>query len=47
VPIALDDDELVPAGVLLPDELHAATPRVKITARPIRTLGLIDLCFIV
>jgi hypothetical protein len=41
----LDGEEL-PLDAVLPDELHAATPRVKITARPIRTLGLIDLCFI-
>jgi hypothetical protein len=47
VPIALDDDEFVPDGVLLPDELHAATPAARITAeivaRPDRTLGFMDL----
>jgi len=47
VPIALDGDEFVPDGVLLPDELHAATPAARITAdivaRPDRTLGLMDL----
>ena len=47
VPIALDGEELVLDGVLLPDELQAATPRATITAdiaaRPDRTLGLLDL----
>jgi len=47
VPIALDAEELVPDGVLLLDELQAATPRATITAdimaRPDRTLGLMDL----
>jgi hypothetical protein len=47
VPIALDDDELAVDAVVLLDELHAATPRARataeITARPGRTLDLIDL----
>jgi hypothetical protein len=48
VPIALDGEELVlPDAVLLPEELHAATPTARITAdivaRPDRTLGLMDL----
>jgi hypothetical protein len=47
VPIALDDEELELDAVLLPEELQAATPTVRITAaiaaRPDRTLGLIDL----
>jgi hypothetical protein len=50
VPIALDGEELVPDGVLLPDELQAATPRARITAdivaRPDRTFGLMDLWLI-
>jgi len=47
LPIAFDDEEFVPDVVLLPDELHAATPAARITAdivaRPDRTLGLMDL----
>jgi hypothetical protein len=47
VPIALDDDEVVPDVLLLLDELHAATPRARATAetaaRAGRTLGLKDL----
>jgi len=47
VPIALDGDELELDGVLLLDELQAATPTAMITAdiaaRPDRTLGLMDL----
>jgi hypothetical protein len=47
VPIALDGDELELDGVLLPDELQAATPTTRIAtdiaARPDRTLGLMDL----
>jgi len=45
VPIALDGEELVPDAVLVPDELHAARPRITadIAVRPDRTLGLMDL----
>jgi hypothetical protein len=47
VPIALDGEELLPDAVLLPDELHAATPTARATAdivaRPDRSLGFMDL----
>jgi hypothetical protein len=44
VPIALDGEELVPDAVLLPEELHAATPPARITADiAVMALSLMDL----
>jgi hypothetical protein len=44
VPIVLDDEELELDAVVLPEELHAATPPTRITAAiAVMTLGLMNL----